>query len=294
MPINGLPMIRTVLFCAGMLLGASALAQAQAQSAGIVAMDPIGVVRFRLESGPPQVVKEGQTIPFGARIVTGAASSVVLRFPDGQMTVLGARSRLIVREFVYMPTDIGKSRVLLNLTDGSMKIVAGAIGMHDPSLIQVQVGTKVTGEAPRRAPGKDLGVIVLGTSTLVQINEGRVGLLVAVSGRSYPLAAGDRALVTADGLVQTGGPLAVNRSADRMPGGGTLLGDLDAMQKYSLPQSASQIAFSAATFPFDERLEGLPPTGSAPVQPPAPVTFSTPTASTGGGGGGLPCTASCN
>ncbi len=293
MPINGLPMIRTILFFAGLLMGAVALAQAPVQSAGIVAMDPTGIVRFRINDGPPQAVKEGQTIPFGARIVTGAASSVVLKFPDGQMTALGERSRLIVREFVYMPTDLAKSRVLLNLTDGTMKIVAGAIGIHDPSLIQVQVGTKATGEAPRQAPGKDLGVIVLGTSTMVQIHEGRVGLLVAASGRSYPLAAGDRALVTADGLVQTGGPLVVNRSADRMPGGQTLLGELDAMQKYSLPQAARQIEFTAATLPYDETLAGLPPTGSG-LQPPSPVTASTPTASTGGGGGGLPCTASCN
>ena len=285
------PGVRAAILLAGLLLGAAALAQAP--SSGILVMDPVGVVRFRINDGPPQVVKEGQTIPFGARITTGAGSSVVLKFPDGQMTALGARSRLIVREFVYVPTDLGKSRVLLNLTDGTMKIVVGAIGMHDPNLIQVQVGTKTTGEAPRRAPGKELGVIVLGTSTMVQISQGNVGLLVAASGRTYPLSTGERALITADGLVQTGGPLKVDESAGRIPGGKTLMSDLDALQKYSLPQSASQIAFTAATLPYDDTLERQPPTGSG-LPPPAPVTFSTPTASTGGGGGGLPCTASCN
>jgi len=184
--------------------------------------------------------------------------------------------------------------VLLNLTDGTMKIVVGAIGMHDPSLIQVQVGTKTTGEAPRRAPGKELGVIVLGTSTLVQIGQGRVALLVAASGRTYPLSEGERALITAGGLVQTGGPLKVDESAGRIPGGKTLMSGLDALQKYSLPQSANQVTLTAATLPYDETLERLPPTGAGLAPPSAPVTFSTPTASTGGGGGGLPCGASCN
>lgn len=270
-----------VLLLAGLVSGAAAFAQAPVNT-GIVVADANGTVRYRIGDSAPQPLFKGQSVPLGARIVTGAGSHVVLTFADGQVVALGAQSRLLVREFVYLPSDLGKSRVLLNLTDGSVLMVMGAIGQKDPGLVQIQVGLKNIAQAPARARGNDTGVIVLGIGTLVQVTQGRVSLFVPSSDQSYTLAAGARALVQADGTVRTGPPSQVDAEAGRSADGKIMLGRMEAVRRFLPP--GRQIAFSISTPPSDDLDDEL----AFPIGP------TIPTLSTGGGGGGGPCGASCN
>jgi hypothetical protein len=271
---------------AGLLFGTAALAQAPAVSELVVA-DMSGTVRYRIGESDPRPLLKGQAVPTGARIVTGADSHVVLRFSDGQVIALGPQSRLLMREFVYLPKDLGKSRVLLNLADGSVIVVMGAIGQHDPSQVQVQVGIKTSpGPAPLRAPGKGAGVIALGIATMIRAMQ-PVSLLLT-SGQSVQLAAGARALVQADGTVRTGPPAQVDKQAGQSADGKIMLGRMEAVRRLLPP--GSKIAFSLATPPSDDLLADLPPPGD--IQ--EPVTAGPPTASTGGASGGGPCGASCN
>jgi hypothetical protein len=286
--IKGLPVIErtfSALFLAGLLSGAAAFAQAPANS-GITVADASGTVRYRIGDSDPQPLAKGQAVPIGARIVTGADAHVVLAFADGQVVALGQHSRLLMRQFVYLPRDLGKSRVLLNLTDGSVLMGMGAIGQKDPSLVQIQVGLKNIAQAPVRARGNDAGVIVLGIATLIQVAQGRVSLLVASSNQTFTLAAGARALVQADGTVRTGPPSQVDGEAGKSADGKIMLGRMEALRRY-LP-SGKQIAFSLSTPPSDDLVGDLPPPEEIPV------TGTVPTASTGGAGGGAPCGASCN
>lgn len=273
--------ILAVLLLAGLMSGTAAFAQAPANS-GIVVTDSSGTLRYRIGDSDPQPLVKGQAVPIGARITTGADSHVVLTFADGQVVAIGPQSRLLIREFVYLPSDLGKSRVLLNLTDGSVFMVMGAIGQRDPSLIQIQVGLKNIAQAPARARGNDAGVIVLGIGTLVQVAHGQVSLLVVSSDQSYPLVAGTSALVQADGTVRAGPPKQVDAEAGRTADGKIMLGRMEVLLRY-LP-SGRQIAFSVSTPPSDDLDEEFV----------FPITPTLPTASTGGGGGGRPCTASCN
>ena len=238
-------------------------------------------MRYRIGDSEPRPLLKGQAVPIGARIVTGADSNVILTFADGQVVSLGPQSRLLIRAFIYLPNDLGKSRVLLNLTDGSMSIVMGAIGRRDPSLLQIQVGLKNIAQAPARARGNDAGVIVLGIGTLVQVTQGRVSLLVASSDQSVALAAGTRALVQADGNVRTGPPAQVDGEAGRSADGKIMLERMEALRRY-LP-SGLQIAFSISTPPSDD----LDDEYVYPIGPTIPTL-------TGAGGGGRPCGASCN
>ena len=276
-----------VVLLAGLMSGTAAFAQAPGNS-GIVVADAAGTVRYRIGDSEPQPLLKGQAVPVGARIVTGADSHVVLTFADGQVVALGPQSRLLIRAFVYLPNDPGKSRVLLNLTDGSLFMVMGAIGQKDPSLVQIQVGLKNIAQAPARARGNDAGVIVLGIATLVQVTQGRVSLLVASSDQSLTLAAGTRTLVQADGTVRTGPPAQVDEQAGRSADGKIMLSRMEAVRRY-LP-SGRQIAFSISTPPSEDLVDELAAPGA--IEP--PVTASLPTASTGGAGGGQPCGASCN
>jgi hypothetical protein len=298
MPIKGLSMnwrISGALLLAGLLFGTAALAQAPANSGAIVVTDSGGRLRIRIGDSEPQVVTTGQAIPVGARITTAPDAHVVLTFPDGMVVALGPRSRLHIRAFRYLPNDLGRSGVLLNLTDGSMNIVMGSIGQHDPSLVQLQVGTKNLAQAPTHSRGNDVGVIVLGIATLVQVTQGKVSLSTETSDRSYPLTAGERALVQADGLVRTGGPTQIQDQAGRTADGKTMLGRMDELRRYPLPESLRQTAIALSTPPSDDTLEDFQPRREDLIPPPfQPITGTLPTAATGAGGGGLPCGASCN
>lgn len=274
------------LLLAGMLSGTAALAQAPASPGAIVVTETGGTLRFRIGDSEPQPVLKGASIPVGARLTTGADSFVVLTFADGQALALGPQSRLLIREFRYLRTDPGKGRVLLNLTDGSVYMVMGAIGQHDPSLVQIQVGTKITAQSPPKARGKDAGVIVLGIATLVQVTQGKVSLLVASSDQSFALAAGERALVQADGFVQLGAARQVDDMAGRTADGKIMLGRMEALKRYALPQPVGRTAIALSTPPSDDLLEDLAAPGEIPL------TGTLPTASTGASGGG--CGASCN
>lgn len=283
LPIKGLSMIKrilAVLLLAGLMSGAAAFAQSPANS-GVVVTDSSGTLRYRTGDSEARALFKGQSVPLGARITTGADSHVVLTFADGQVVAIGPQSRLLIREFVYLPTDLAKSRVLLNLTDGSIYIAMGAIGQRDPSLIQIQVGLKNIAQAPARARGNDAGVIVLGIGTLVQVAQGRVSLLVVSSDRSYPLVSGARALVQADGIVRTGSPTQVDAEAGRTADGKIMLGRMEVLLR-NLP-SGRQIAFSVSTPPSDD----LDDEYVYPIGPTIPTL-------TGAGGGGRPCGASCN
>lgn len=286
----------------GLIFGALSLAQvpAPANSAGVVVADVTGTVRYRIGDSEPQAVVKGQTIPIGARIATSAKSTVVLTFPDGQIVAMGTASRLILREFNYLPNAIAQSKVTLNLTDGSMQIVMGAIGQQDPGLIQIQVGTKTTAQTPHVPRGGDLGLVMLGSATLVQVNQGKVALNVA--GQSYGMATGQGAIVQADGTVQLGGIPQLEAQPGRTSDDKEMFAHFRETQQLKFPHSPRQTMITLSAPPYDEKrdpdlvaaaaaLDALPPT--AGIEPsPANSTFTTPP--TGGGGGGTPCAASCN
>jgi hypothetical protein len=290
MSIKGLSMMKRIfgaILLAGLMSATAAFAQAPANS-GIVVTEASGTVRYRIGESDSLPLLKGQVLPVGARIVTGADSNVVLTFSDGQVVTLGPQSRLLIRAYTYLPNDLAKSSVLLNLTDGSMNIVMGAIGQRDPSLVQIQVGIKNIAQAPARARGNDSGIIVLGIGTMIQVTQGRVSLLVVSSDQSYPLAAGARALVQADGAVRTGPPSQVDGEAGRSADGKIMLDRMEGLKRF-VP-TGRQIAFSISTPPSEDLVDEL----AAPADIQQPVTPTVATSGTGGGGGGGPCGASCN
>jgi len=256
MRINVLGMYWRSLCCAlllGLAFGTAALAQPQAGVGGITITDAKGTLRIRIGTGEPQVVLKGQTIPVGARIVTAADSYAVLTFPDGQIVALGANSRLIIREYRYFPNDIDKSRVVLNLTDGAMRIIMGAVGQHDPGLIQLQAGTKTTAQTPNLPRGGEVALVMLGTTTLVQVNQGQVSLRVA--GESHPLATGQIVLVSADGFVQAGSPAQLERLIGDSAGDRAVFEQLREILRLAAPGSVRQVMITLATPPSGEGSE---------------------------------------
>jgi hypothetical protein len=290
MRINTVPLaacVRCIALLLGLILGVPAFAQT---TGGIVVSNAIGTVRYRIGDSEPQTAVNGQTIPVGARIVTGTNSSVVLTFPDGQIVAMGPKSRLIIRQYRYVPGDIDKSLVILNVTDGGVRMVLGAIGQRDPGLIQLQIGLKTTAQTPNLPRTGDLGMIMLGNATVIQVNEGRVALRVA--GETYPLASGESALVQADGFVVLGGPARLESRPGQSTDDKAMFDQFRDMQKLILPVTGVQTMLTLATPPYDEKRDE--DYARAEQIPPQPVTNSLSTMGTGATGGGAPCTASCN
>ena len=187
----------------GLAFGSSVLAQAPAATGGIVVAEASGTLRYRIGDSAPQTAVKGQVIPVGARITTGRNSGAVLTFPDGMVIGLGEQSRLRILDFRYVSGDIEKSRVVINLTEGSVRIVLGAIGQRDPGLILLQVGEGGLAQAQAQPRSGEIALSVRGMATMLQVGQGRVSLNVA--GKSYPLASGQSALVQQNGFVQVSG-----------------------------------------------------------------------------------------
>jgi hypothetical protein len=266
MRINGLAgtsSLRWLALALGFTLAGPALAQTGG-TGGIVVTETSGVLRYRIGDSSLLTAAKGQVIPAGARIVTGAGSSAVLTFPDGMLVALGEQSRLRVLEFRFLPGDIDKSRAVINLTDGSVRIALGAIGQREPSLIQLQVGEGGLARALERPRAGDISLSVHGIAVLVQVGQGRVSLNVA--DRSIALASGQSALVRQDGFVQVSGAAQLADAARQSEDGRLMQGRFDKMLGTAFAPGSRSIVITLSTPPgrdfSDEVLLSAPGTAA--------------------------------
>jgi len=264
---NSLPMIRGARWLAlvlGIALGGLALAQTGG-AGGIVVTEASGVLRYRIGDSALLTALKGQVIPVGARVVTGANSSALLTFADGMMIALGEQSRLRVLEFRFVAGDIDKSRVVVNLTEGSVRIALGAIGQRDPGLVQLQVGEGGLSQALARPRAGDINLSVHNIATLVEVGQGRISLNVA--GRSIALGSGQSALVQQNGFVQVGTAARLGDAARQSEDGRLMQGRFDRMLGMALAPGSRAIVLTLSTPPgrdfSDEVLLSAPPTTAA-------------------------------
>jgi hypothetical protein len=277
MRINRLVTIRAarwLMLACGLALGSFAFAQSAA-SGGVVVTEASGVLRYRIGDSALLTAAKGQVIPVGARIVTGANSGAVLTFPDGMLVALGEQSRLRVLEFRYTAADIDKSRVVINLTDGSIRIALGAIGQREPGLVQLQVGEGGLSQALERPRAGDINLSVHNIAVLVQVGQGRASLNVA--GRSIALASGQSALVQRDGFVQVSGAARLGEAAGQSEDDRIMRSRFDRMLGTAFAPGSRAIVLTLSTPPgrdfSDEALLSPPPTAA--------------TGAVGGGGGSV-------
>ena len=50
-------------------------------------------------AGSPRALKDGDTVNEGDNVTTGEGSSLVLRFEDGQIVAIGAKSRMAINTY---------------------------------------------------------------------------------------------------------------------------------------------------------------------------------------------------
>jgi hypothetical protein len=134
------PLLQLALACA-MAFG-SLIAYAQTTAAGIVKI-VTGDVRVSDRQGE-RVLKSGDAVFENTRLIAGkqGSASVVLR--DGTTLVLSENSQFNIETFTFDSTT-QNGGMLVNLLQGSMRMLTGLIAKVNPDAIQVKTKTLSVG-----------------------------------------------------------------------------------------------------------------------------------------------------
>lgn len=153
--------ILTVSIFPILLLVAAGLVQAQEPPASATRAGTIKIVQGQAnvtDARGERALQPGDAVASADSISTGpdSAASVVLR--DGTTMVLGANSRVELKNFAYDSTT-QEGNLLVSVLRGSMRMLTGLIGKTRPDSIKVTTPTSTIG--------------ILGTDFIVEVAEGK-------------------------------------------------------------------------------------------------------------------------
>ena len=135
-----------VLATAGLMALSSTLALAQtADSAAAAGIAKIvtGDVRVNDAQGE-RVLKSGDAVFENARLIAGKQSSASVVLRDGTTLVLSENSQFNIQTFTFDATT-QNGGLLVNLLQGSMRMLTGLIAKLNPEAIQVKTKTLSVG-----------------------------------------------------------------------------------------------------------------------------------------------------
>ena len=137
-----------------------------ALAAGAVVTSTTGTVSVQTGQAAPRTLRTGDQVAQGDTVITGANSSTVLKFDDGQVVALTANSRMQVTNYAYNPqTESGN--VLLSLVSGGMRAITGLIGRRAPSQVAYRAATATIG-----IRGTDVTIATSEGSVVVTVTNG--------------------------------------------------------------------------------------------------------------------------
>lgn len=217
----------------------------------------------------PRLLRKGDTVNQYDTIATGVASSVIVRFADGQVAALSARSRLVISNYVYAPAEPAKNNVLISLLQGGMRAVTGLIGRSRPTAVSYRAGGATIG-----IRGTDVNIAVEGGVVGVTVAEGSISF--SFSGQTVTIPTGQGA-VTADGKIQSLPAGQVIAALAKQGASPALIAALKGLDAPALEAKVTQAVNPAVPNPPPSTTppSSVPPTGTPPP--------SAPPSSSGGG-----------
>ncbi len=228
-----------------------------------------GTVQAIPGAGSPKALRKGDAVEQGETVVTGENSSVVLRFEDGQVAALSARSRMTVTTYNYNKADVAKSNIFLTLVEGGMRAITGLIGKQKPSQVAYRAGNATIG-----IRGTDVTIAVNGGVVAVTVTEGEI--TITYDGKSVTIPASQGWMVS-NGKVQS-------LPADQIIASISAQGTPAAMAVASALQSAKASAIQQAVQSAAQSQSQTGQTSSStPTSTPLPT--GTGPSSSGSGGG---------
>jgi hypothetical protein len=100
----------------------------------------VAVIRARVRSRPVP----GTALDEGDRIVTGESGSAVVTLRDGTVLTVGPNAVVDLSRFSFEPTT-QRGQFLVNLMEGSIRVVTGLLARINPELFKVHTPTSVVG-----------------------------------------------------------------------------------------------------------------------------------------------------
>lgn len=97
-----------------------------------------------LRQGQSQPALSGAELMEGDRIVTGPKGAAAMTLADGTVLTVGPNTSLDLTHHVYDATT-QQGSLLLNLLQGAMRMITGAMGKTNPELIKLTTPTSVIG-----------------------------------------------------------------------------------------------------------------------------------------------------
>jgi len=121
-------------------------------ASGAMAADPAGKVLSLKGSayandadGNLRPLKRGQEVFEKELVCTDTDSQLQLKMKDGALYTLKDRSRLDIDEYRYDAGNPEAGSVSLNLVEGALRTVSGAVGKINPEAYQLKAGTASIG-----------------------------------------------------------------------------------------------------------------------------------------------------
>jgi hypothetical protein len=182
-----------------------ALCLAGAVFANGVATTVNGTVQVVRGTSPAGPLRQGDEVNQGDTVTTGANSSVVLKFDDGQVAALTANSRMTITSYQY-DTQKQSGNVLLSLINGGMRAITGLIGKNTPNRVTYRAATTTIG-----IRGTGVSTATNGRDVVAIVQEGSI--TVTVGNRQYTVNAGQGIDIRFDGTVRVGSAEDIRRGA---------------------------------------------------------------------------------
>lgn len=231
------------------------LAAGLASAASAVVTSLAGDVQVRSGAAAPRPLRLGDEVVQGDTISTGQASSVVLKFDDGQISALTANSRMQITAYAY-DAPAQRGNILLSLLVGGMRAITGLIGHNQPGNVRFHAATATIG-----IRGSDGMIVTDGTEVSVVVTEG-----------AFTFTLGDQTIVIPAGA----GAFGANNQIT--PG--------TAQEVFNrLPQSFQDAigGLEGLTAAINAAAPGQPRPGPPPGPPPGTPGPNVPPGGTGGG-----------
>jgi hypothetical protein len=161
-----MPRLLAFLLAALLTLGSgAALAQA-----GYV-HDLTGTATATAAGGAARNLKIGDTVDAGATITTGANSSAVIKFEDGQIMALAADSSFRVVDYRYNKASVRDSSAVFAFLRGGLRFISGVIGSTNHSNVRVNAGGVTIG---LRGTDGSLAIDAVTQAVVAAVNAGAI------------------------------------------------------------------------------------------------------------------------
>ena len=189
-------------------------------------------------TGSPRALKDGDAVNEGDNVTTAENSSLVLRFEDGQIVAMSAKSRMAITTYKYNQKEPAKSSVFLSLVTGGMRAITGLIGKVSPDRVAYRAGNATIG-----IRGTDVTFATANGDVVVTVVDGAISF--TFGGKTIAIPAGEAAL-TSKGEVTKGTIAAITAAVAANPNLAAALKSVsgDALQK-AVAEAAAKAAAEA-------------------------------------------------